>query len=97
MVEEVKEEKEELTIDAPSSQELRAYGSVIEGGPGDLVLAGCVFEGRNRFAIARVVRIKGKMAVDVLAVVLNETDSVLLKSVSGDVLPPSVFSKSAFN
>jgi hypothetical protein len=93
----VEEEKKEFMVDAPSSQELRAYEALIEGGPGTLVLVACVFEGCHRFAIAKAVKIRGKMAVEILAVVLNESDSILLKSTAGDVVSPCAFSKSAFN
>lgn len=78
--------KDELVELAPSRKEMQGY-SQLSGSRGQLVLVACTFEGRDRYAIARLEK-KGKdMTVEPLALMLNEKDIIHLRQSNGQLLP----------
>jgi hypothetical protein len=91
MTEEV---KKEMQIEQPSRREFDYYNKLLDG---ELALVSCKFEGKDRFAVARVRTVNGKQVVEPLAVVLNEADVIWLRTASGDLLPIEGSGRSVLN
>jgi hypothetical protein len=86
VTEEVKKETVPV-VSIPSREEFGYYNQLVVGGPGNLVLAACRVDGKDRFAIAKSSIVGGRQVVEPLAVILNVSDEVWLRTRSGDLLP----------
>ena len=78
---------ESLVELGPSRMEMNYYIDLARGTGQHFVLVACVHEGKDRFAIARVLSTKDKCNVEPLALLLNEADVVLLRGKDGELLP----------
>lgn len=87
MTEEVKKEVAVPVESAPSRRETEHFNELVVGGPTNLVMVSCMFDGKPRFAIAKAKLVKGKRVLHPLAIVLYEGEQLWLRSIGGELLP----------
>jgi hypothetical protein len=72
---------------SPSRREVQSYTELAGHHRGQLVLISCTFEGKDRFAIARLEKRSEGLKAEPLALVLNEKDIIHLRGQDGSLLP----------
>lgn len=80
----------------PSTAEDEHFREILNGGPHNLVMVRCLFEGRERVAIGSVSRVDKELQIKVLAILTHEKDDVLLPTKTGELVP-SADTKVVFN